>query len=460
MNHYPVRVEGRLDTPLSRWLWLVKWLLAIPHYIVLSLLWPAFFLLTVVAFVAIPFTGRYPRAIFDFNVGVLRWTWRVVYYSYGALGTDRYPPFTLRPDPGYPAAFDVDYPERLSRGLVLVKSWLLAIPHYLLVAVFISGALLIGDRYEGAWQFNLGGLISVLVLIAALTLLFTGRYPRGIFDIVLGMNRWTLRVAAYAALMTDAYPPFRLDAGEREPAAGDDPPVESPHAPAHRWTSGAILAVLSGSVLALVAAGTAFAGIGAATLHFHRDSDGFIAVDAGPVTTTTYAITTGDVRLTTPGARFLRDYVGRIRIEAHSTGTPVFIGVAPTAAVDRYLGNVAHDQLRQLGQSSQHLRHGGSQPAAPPLGQHFWAAQSDGSTLSWETEPGEWTLVLMNADATPGVTADLRLAAAVPALGGLTAGLLATSALFALTGAGLILLGLHLAAPPRTQTRQPATTGS
>ena len=100
---YPVAVEGRLEEPLSRWLWLVKWLLIIPHLIVLALLFVAAAVLTVVAWFCILITGRYPRGIFDFNVGVMRWSWRVAFYGYGALGTDRYPPFTLADVPDYPA---------------------------------------------------------------------------------------------------------------------------------------------------------------------------------------------------------------------------------------------------------------------------------------------------------------------------------------------------------------------
>ncbi|WP_030233096.1 MULTISPECIES: DUF4389 domain-containing protein [unclassified Streptomyces] len=214
----PVRLEASVDARLSRWMWLVKWLLAIPHYIVLCFLWIAFAVVTVVAFFAILFTARYPRPLFDFNVGVLRWNWRVGYYAHTALGTDRYPPFTLADVPDYPARFDVAYPERLSRGLVLVKWWLLAIPQYIVVGIFVSGGWGWGGGEEGGWQG--GGLISFLSLVAVVVLLFTARYPRHLFDFLLGLVRWCARVVAYASLMTDRYPPFRLDQGGQEPGQG------------------------------------------------------------------------------------------------------------------------------------------------------------------------------------------------------------------------------------------------
>jgi len=229
-NHtspYPLQLTGELAPGLSRGLWLVKWLLAIPHFVLLFFLWVAFAVVSVIAFFAILFTGRYPRRLFEFNVGVLRWSWRVGFYSYSALGTDRYPPFTLKDVPDYPARVAVAYPESLSRGLVLIKWWLLAIPHYLIVGVFAGGGMAAWAVGNG-WLLGSGGLIGLLVAIAAVTLLFTTRYPKPLYDFLLGMNRWVFRVAAYSSLMTDVYPPFRLDMGGTEPppdAAGLVSPI-------------------------------------------------------------------------------------------------------------------------------------------------------------------------------------------------------------------------------------------
>jgi len=197
---YPVSVKGELTDPPGNALWLIKWLLAIPHYIILAFLWIAFVIVWIMAFFAILFTGKYPKGLFDFNVGVLRWSWRVGFYSYQALATDKYPPFTLESVDDYPADLEVVYPERLSQGLVLVKWWLLAIPHYIIVGLFQGG-------YGGRGG---GGLVSILAIIAAIILLFTGKYNKDIFNFVIGMNRWSYRLMAYVSLMTDEYPPFRL----------------------------------------------------------------------------------------------------------------------------------------------------------------------------------------------------------------------------------------------------------
>ena len=221
---YPLRLEGDLDPHVSRWLWLVKWFLLIPHYVVLFFLSVAGFALTVVAFFAILVTARYPRAIFDFNVAVLRWWWRVSFYGYSALGTDRYPPFSFDANAGgYPATLDVPYPERLSRGLVLVKWWLLAIPQYIIVAILTGSGRAVG-------------LVGILVVVAAVVVLFTGRYPTDVFSLVMGLSRWAYRVSVYALLMRDEYPPFRLDLGGHENTAPPAPahptaPAPRPYAP-------------------------------------------------------------------------------------------------------------------------------------------------------------------------------------------------------------------------------------
>jgi hypothetical protein len=447
---YPLEVEGRLDPQLSRWLWLVKWLLAIPHFVVLAFLWIAFFVLTFVALVAIVFTGRYPRSLFEFNVGVLRWTWRVGFYTYAALGTDRYPPFTLGPAPDYPARLDVAYPERLSRGLALVKWWLLAIPQYVIVAFFLgSGA---GARFS--WAASGVGLIDVLVMFAGVALLFTGRYPRGMFDLAVGLDRWALRVAVYAGLMTDRYPPFRLDMGGPEPAAGlaasETAPAQSAAVGVRRWTGGRVVLVVLGSLAALLAFGLAAGGGTVVVLdQTQRDSDGYLMSPSKHFSTATYALVTKSVDLGADGAG--RDFLGTVRIRTESD-RPVFVGIARSSAVTAYLGGARRAEVREVG--AWHVGYdvlAGGRPPAPPGSQNFWAASVTGSgeqALDWKPSAGTWRLAVMNPGGSPQVTVDASVGAKLANLIWVGAGLLATGIVFAFVAAGLIHLGIRRSKAP------------
>ena len=450
---HPIRIEGRLDPELSRWLWLVKWLLAIPHYIVLAFLWVAFFVLTVVAFFAILFTGRYPKGIFEFNVGVLRWTWRVAFYSYAALGTDRYPPFTLDDVPDYPATLAVSYPEELSRGLVLVKSWLLAIPHYAIVGVFVGGGAS-AAWYDERWVWGFGGgLIGLLVFFAGVALLFTNRYPRGLFDFVLGLDRWVARVVAYAGLMTDAYPPFRLDQGgeERTGASADTPPqasaAEAPTAERARGGAGRIVLLVVGGLATLLAFVMLVGGCAILAIdRTQRDDDGFLMSPTEDFSTSTYAIVSENAEVDLEGAEWaVKGFLGTVRIRSESEH-PVFVGIAREADAAGYLDGVEHVVVTGIDYAPRYSPRPGGAPEGPPGEEAFWEASTSGSgnqTLDWEPEDGNWTVVAMNADATRGVATELAIGAELDSVIWVGIGLLIAGGLLAAGAALAITAGTH-----------------
>ena len=190
----PVRVRSNIDAP-SRRLWLVKWCaLAVPHYPILIGLYLLYPLVTIAAGVAILFTGRYPRPLFDFNVGVLRWSWRLMNYRFPMNSTDKYPPFTLASVPDYPADLEVDYPQSLTNRAVLLQRWLLGLPQIIL-----------------CWAME--PFLQTLCVVNAVWLGCVGTINQGMFDLLMGIVRWRYRVAVYVSLMRDEYPPFRMDLG-------------------------------------------------------------------------------------------------------------------------------------------------------------------------------------------------------------------------------------------------------
>ncbi|WP_242532766.1 DUF4389 domain-containing protein [Nocardioides sp. S5] len=396
----------------------------------------------------------------------------MAYYAYGALATDRYPPFTLADVPDYPAHLEVSYPEHLSRGLVLVKWWLLALPHYVVVGIFTGGGLWIANeaasRDDAAWTAG-GGLIGLLVLVAAVVLLFTGRYPSGVFDLVLGLNRWVIRVAAYAGLMTDDYPPFRLDTGPDDPGSrvGIRPPAPQPSGdgqpPPDHWSAPRVVMLVLGCLGLL--AGTGFLGV-AATLGVLqgtlRDDDGFVMSGREELSTASYAIVSESLETQlADGAEVVPDrLLGDTRLTVEPSGAgAVFVGIGPTDEVEAYLAEVAHAVVVDFDSTGSGVEPvyrdvAGAAPLAAPEDAVLWTARASGTgtqDLRWAVEDGDWTVVVMNADATAGVTADVAVGAELPATGWAIGLMAALGGLSVLVGGALTWGALHSRRSVRTR---------
>ncbi|MHB1833953.1 MAG: DUF4389 domain-containing protein [Solirubrobacteraceae bacterium] len=466
-----MRVQGRFEQP-SRALWLIKWLLVIPHYVLLFFLWIAFVVSAVSSFIAVLFTGRYPQSLFTFNVGVLRWSWRVAFYAFGANGTDRYPPFTLADVEDYPARLQIEYPTHQRRGLALIGWWLAGIPQYLIAGVFLGSGGGIGwtasTRSWGgaAWI----GLIDLLVFCGVVVLLFRGRYPRGIFEFVLGLNRWALRVGAYAAVMTPEYPPFRVDPGEDEPggllttstATASEVPAQAPGTPAapsagppaveergqFSWGPGRIALVIVAAIVALLSVGAiAAGGAGIVFDQTQRNARGYLMTPYTSYSTNTYALVSAGYRGGSSNDWFVtRDLLGTVSVRVRSA-SPVFVGIAPASAIQSYLGDVARAQGSTFAthDSAFHV-FGGVRPISPPSDQSFWAASATGTgqhTLTWVPQNGNWRVVVMNSGASAGVSADVSVGARIPHLLTISIALLGAGVMLLILSTGAIVLALR-----------------
>ena len=202
-SSYPVRLEADYPESSSRILALLgvllifpKALLLLPHIIVLVVLEVVNFVVVFIGYLAVLLTGRYPEGLFNFVLGVGRWNYRVDGWLYGF--TDRYPPFSLGAEEDHPIRLIASYPESSSRLLALlgllffIPKVVLLLPHLIIL-------------------YFLGTVSLIVVYLAFWGILFTGNYPRGLFNFAVGMERWRVRTDAWVLGLADSYPPLSLD---------------------------------------------------------------------------------------------------------------------------------------------------------------------------------------------------------------------------------------------------------
>ncbi|GID91570.1 DUF4389 domain-containing protein [Amorphoplanes digitatis] len=330
------------------------------------------------------------------------------------------------------------------------------------------------------WSFGGGdtrtavpvSVIGAALLIAGAALLFTGRYPPGLHDLLVGIARWNLRVAAYLTLLTPRYPPLRLDQGGAEPEAESGGPPATARDEAMRTSAaGPITALMAGVLLLAPAAGLGIGGGALLALGASRDHAGYVTSPTLQLASATAAVTVENLTIVDADlwARNLTD-AGGLRITATAPdGRAVFVGIAPQQAVDAWLAGTAHDKVVGLTAGIPDYRRavGAVRAVDDPAIQPFWLAAGTGSgrtTLQWEVVDGEFAVVVANADGAPGVSADVRGALQVPDLSALGGGLLAAGLVLGLVALGLIVLGgvglgrRHSGPPPGAGPVGPAPT--
>jgi hypothetical protein len=196
-----------------------------------------------------------------------------------------------------------------------------------------------------------------------------------------------------------------MDSGER-PASSNT--ATSPTRPRSNWTAGRVIGMVFASIGGLIGLALLIGGIAVlAAYAFARDDDGYFTSDRERLESATYAITTEDIDLGVDETDWAPDEaLGDVRVQVEGE-EPVFVGIGADDDVDRYLGDVAHDELTDFHDGApEFVLHEGRAPRTPPGRQDFWVADSEGSgeqELTWDAEFGRWTAVAMNADAARGI---------------------------------------------------------
>lgn len=230
------------------------------------------------------------------------------------------------------------------------------------------------------------------------------------------------------------------------------PSQTSPQPPASRpWTAGRVTALVLGILLLLASFGIGVFGAALAVAdNGLRDDDGFLMSADETFSTASYAMISENVEIHADGgAEYLPSrLLGDAKVTAAPNGdVAVFVGVAPTADVEAYLEGVGHSTFVGFDQTDpQYTTNDGGAPATPPTESDIWVSESSGSgtqSVEWELESGDWTVVVMNADGSRGVSADLAVGATVPALGWVVALTLSMAAVTFIVAVILTVVGLR-----------------